>query len=196
MYLLVAMIALTQVSDFEAATVRIQTGSFCCSGTIIAYDAPGEDELYVLTCAHEFRDVPANAQIKIYSPHQKFHTLGKLIWIDHPLDVAIISFRSTRQLTGVKVAEKRELQIGERVTAVGFPNAIYRTVKRPTTVKSTHRYFNRRRVYETTTYYPSQQGMSGGPLVDMNGELVGILSASNNEETWFVSLTSIYKAIK
>lgn len=192
---LIVMVALTQTPDFEVATVRVSSGSFSGSGTIIAFDAPAEDELYVLTCAHLFRGTSTKS-VFVFSPHQKFHVSAKLVWIDHALDVAVVTFKATRQITGIRVAEKNDLQVGERVTSVGYPNGIWRTVKNPTVVRSTHRYYNKKRIYETTTHRSSQQGMSGGPLVDMNGELVGICSSANGEESWFVSLQSIYQAIK
>jgi len=102
---------------------------------------------------------------------------GKLIGIDDETDVAVIKIESPQNLPTVTLGDSNAAQVGDWVLAVGSPFGLDQTVtagiiskkERETPYFSTFQRF-------LQTDAAINRGNSGGPLVNMRGEVIGINS--------------------
>lgn len=113
--------------------------------------------------------------------------------VDATNDVGLLHIDATG-LPALKLAEEDEIEIGESVFAVGFPalrDSVTDPSMRPTFKSGSISDTGATReqgdvpIYETSA--PMGQGMSGGPTVNAEGEVVGINSYGtnlNNDFNW------------
>jgi serine protease Do/serine protease DegQ len=102
---------------------------------------------------------------------------AKRVGADTDFDLAVIKVEA-EDLTSIPFADSRELQIGDFVLAIGFPTGMGQTVSSGI-VGGLHRNNVGIEQYENfiqtdAAIYP---GSSGGALVNLEGDLVGICSA-------------------
>jgi serine protease Do/serine protease DegQ len=102
---------------------------------------------------------------------------AKRVGADPDFDLAVIKVEA-EDLTSIPFADSRELQIGDFVLAIGFPTGMGQTVSSGI-VGGLHRNNVGIEQYENfiqtdAAIYP---GSSGGALVNLEGDLVGICSA-------------------
>ncbi len=109
---------------------------------------------------------------------------AKRVGADPDFDLAVIKVEA-ENLTSIPFADSRELQIGDFVLAIGFPTGMGQTVTSGI-VGGLHRNNVGIEQYENfiqtdAAIYP---GSSGGALINLEGDLVGIITAfvgtSNN----------------
>jgi serine protease Do len=102
---------------------------------------------------------------------------GKVVGMDEETDVAVIKVNATRELPTVKLGDSTSAQVGDWVLAIGSPFGLDQTVTAGIISK----------LQRETPYFTSFQqflqtdaainrGNSGGPLVNMRGEVIGINS--------------------
>lgn len=138
------------------------------SGFIISKDG------YILTNNHVVEN--ADKITVITSDEQEFE--GELIGADPQSDVALIKVNADKDLPVLPLGDSDELEVGEWVIAIGNPFGLSQTVT--VGVVSAK---GRNRVglndYENfiQTDAAINPGNSGGPLLNGNGEVVGINSA-------------------
>ncbi|HYP00385.1 MAG TPA: Do family serine endopeptidase [Pyrinomonadaceae bacterium] len=102
---------------------------------------------------------------------------GRVVGADDETDLAVVKVETTRELPTVKLGNSDEAQVGDWVLAVGSPFGLDQTVtagiistrERTTPVSS-----NFQRFLQTDAAI--NRGNSGGPLVNMRGEVIGINS--------------------
>lgn len=128
---------------------------------------------YILTNEHV---IQGSARINVYlQSGQKFP--AKVIGIDDETDVAVIKIEAGRDLPTVTLGDSDATQVGDWVLAIGSPFGLDQTVTAGIISKKER---------ETPYFTPFQRflqtdaainrGNSGGPLVNMRGEVIGINS--------------------
>ena len=133
------------------------------SGFIISADG------YVMTNAH----VVEGADDITVTLTDKREFKGKVIGVDRRTDVALVKIEASG-LPNVKVGDPNRLRVGEWVVAIGSPFGLENTVTAGIVSAKAR---------ETGEFLPFIQtdvavnpGNSGGPLLNMRGEVVGINS--------------------
>jgi len=102
---------------------------------------------------------------------------GRVVGEDDETDLAVVKVETARDLPTVKLGNSDEAQVGDWVLAVGSPFGLDQTVtagiistrERTTPVSSSFQRF-------LQTDAAINRGNSGGPLVNMRGEVIGINS--------------------
>ena len=130
-------------------------------------------EGYIVTNAHVVEDAQKISAQTIYGDEYT----AKLIGLDKKTDVALIKAEHPLGLEPVHFADSDTVRVGQSVFAIGNPYGLGNSVssgiisaKERDIEKSTYDNF-------LQTDAAINQGNSGGPLFDMNGEVVGINTA-------------------
>ena len=104
--------------------------------------------------------------------------LGNIVGVDEETDVAVVKVNAGRDLPTVKLGDSDGVQVGDWVLAIGSPFGLDQTVTAG--IISTK---ERSDPYHFTSFQQFLQtdaainrGNSGGPLVNMRGEVIGINS--------------------
>ncbi len=102
---------------------------------------------------------------------------GRVIGIDEETDVAVIKIDSPQDLPTVTLGDSNAAQVGDWVLAIGSPFGLDQTVTAGIISKKereTPFFTNFQRFLQTDAAI--NRGNSGGPLVNMRGEVIGINS--------------------
>jgi tetratricopeptide (TPR) repeat protein/S1-C subfamily serine protease len=166
----------TAKSVAAKVTVRIRIGDGGGSGVLIGKKG---NKYLILTNAHVVR---APASITIQTPDGKTHTATRVKDIQTgKFDVALLEFTSPRayQLAGLKNFGSSEVVLdeGREVFAAGFPynsNAL-KVVEGEVKQLPQEAFINGTQIGYVTKRN-LEQGMSGGPILDSSGNLIGINS--------------------
>src|SRR6266446_890379 len=137
------------------------------SGFIV--DAKG----YILTNEHV---VQGATRITVgLQSGEKF--LGEVVGIDEETDVAVIKIKAGHDLPTVKLGDSSSAQVGDWVLAIGSPFGLDQTVTAGiiSTKDRQSPAFNTFQQFIQTDA-AINRGNSGGPLVNMRGEVIGINS--------------------
>jgi serine protease Do len=136
---------------------------------------------YIITNRHV---VAGASKIKVNLGESEEY-LAKVIATDELSDLAVIKIEGKNDFPFAKVGDSKAMKIGDWVLAIGSPFGLEHTVTAGI-ISATGRMFADRLL--DPTYAPMlfndylqtdasiNQGNSGGPLVNMNGEVVGINS--------------------
>lgn len=148
---------------------KVEVKSYLGSGVIISTDG------YILSCGHLFEGVPDIIKITYMDSYFMNRTVSaKLIAVDHENDLSllkvIVKNPKTLDMQAAKFA--KEMQVGEEVIAIGNPYGFMFTVTNGIISGVGRTVGNRKRMLQTTALIAP--GNSGGPLFDMNGNIVGI----------------------
>ncbi len=100
---------------------------------------------------------------------------AKVLGADAKTDVAVIKIDATG-LPTVKIGDTRKLRVGEWVAAIGSPFGLEHTVTAGIVSAKSRNLPDERLVPFIQTDVAVNPGNSGGPLFNMNGEVVGINS--------------------
>ncbi|MBF0477886.1 MAG: trypsin-like peptidase domain-containing protein [Candidatus Omnitrophica bacterium] len=132
---------------------------------------------YVLTNYHVTQDATDIVVTVFGPPSQDYH--ADIVASDPANDLALIKIKAAGTFPEAKIGDSSFTQIGDYVIAVGSPFGIEQTVTsgiisgiRKSIVIEGVRYQN---LFQTDT--PINRGSSGGPLVNLRGEVIGINSA-------------------
>jgi serine protease Do len=128
---------------------------------------------YVLTNAHVVADA-SRITVRLQNGEEY---LAKIVGTDEETDLAVLKLESAKDLPTVRLGDSDASQVGDWVLAVGSPFGLAQTVtagiisqtKRETPLQSPFRKF-------IQTDAAINRGNSGGPLVNMRGEVIGINS--------------------
>ena len=101
---------------------------------------------------------------------------GKVIGKDPGTDLALVKIEA-RGLTTLKLADPAKLRVGQYVVAVGSPLGLQQTVTTGILSAINRDIALNARVGFLQTDAPINQGNSGGPLLNLRGEVVGVNSA-------------------
>lgn len=146
------------------------------SGTIIDSDGT------ILTCAHvvvDFQGLRASSKGNIEVTMQDGRTFeGTVLNADLHSDIAIVKIKTKSPLPVAKLGSSNELRPGDWVIAMGCPLSLQNTVTAGIVScvdrKSSDLGLGGMRREYLQTDCPINVGNSGGPLVNMDGEVVGV----------------------
>lgn len=128
---------------------------------------------YILTNHHVIEDA-ARITVGLQSG-EKYR--GTVIGVDSETDVAVIKIEATKDLPTVTLGDSNAAQVGDWVLAMGSPFGLDQTVTAGIISKKEREspYFN---VFQRflQTDAAINRGNSGGPLVNMRGEVIGMNS--------------------
>jgi serine protease Do len=102
---------------------------------------------------------------------------GTVVGEDELTDLAVIKVNTTRELPSVRLGNSDEVQVGDWVLAIGSPFGLDQTVTAgiiSTRERQTPSSSNFQRFLQTDAAI--NRGNSGGPLVNMRGEVIGVNS--------------------
>ncbi len=127
---------------------------------------------YILTNAH----VVDEAETVIVTLGDGHHYTAKVIGLDKASDVGLLQIKA-KGLTAITFGNSNNLQVGDRVAAIGNPFGLSQTVTsgivsalgRTTGIENYENFIQ--------TDAPINPGNSGGALIDMQGQMVGINTA-------------------
>jgi serine protease Do len=131
-----------------------------------------EKEGLILTNAHVIED-SARILVKLQNGEEY---LAQIIGADEETDIAILKINAGKDLPMVKLGDSEKTQIGDWVLAIGSPFGLAQTVtagiisqtQRETPFSAFQKFIQ--------TDAAINRGNSGGPLVNMNGEVIGVNS--------------------
>jgi tetratricopeptide (TPR) repeat protein/S1-C subfamily serine protease len=160
-------------------TVRVDVGDRRGSGTIIAKRG---NRYTILTNAHVTNK---SNTYRITTPDGKTHPAQcaqplkqGTCHVEKNHDLALLEFTATDRYTAAEWGDSRNLKPGETIYSAGFP------------FEQTELKINRGQIklqtskplqggYQIGYDLPTVQGMSGGSLIDTNGQLIGIIGLSS-----------------
>ncbi|PIN86358.1 hypothetical protein COV19_05170 [Candidatus Woesearchaeota archaeon CG10_big_fil_rev_8_21_14_0_10_44_13] len=150
------------VKDVVKSVVTIKTNKGQGSGFIV------DQEGYIVTNYHVISGV-TNAGVFTYDG-----TLYpiKLVAYDTILDIAILRMITDRSFEVLSLGDSRDVNTGERVIAVGNPAGFEFSVTEGIVSSAEREGING--VTYIQTDVPINPGNSGGPLVDANGDVIGV----------------------
>ncbi|HSK71529.1 MAG TPA: trypsin-like peptidase domain-containing protein [Pyrinomonadaceae bacterium] len=128
---------------------------------------------YILTNYHVVED-SSRITVRLHSG-EEFQ--AKIIGMDEETDLAVLKIDTGRDLPFVKLADSSRAQVGDWVLAIGSPFGLAQTVTAGIISQT-----NRETPYATPfqkfiqTDAAINRGNSGGPLVNMDGEVIGVNS--------------------
>ena len=102
---------------------------------------------------------------------------GEIVGEDEETDLAVVKVNTTRDLPSVKIGNSDDVQVGDWVLAIGSPFGLEQTVTAgiiSTRERQTPTSSNFQRFLQTDAAI--NRGNSGGPLVNMRGEVIGVNS--------------------
>lgn len=104
---------------------------------------------------------------------------AKLVGADELSDIALIQLEKPKNLTEIKMADSDKLRVGDYTVAIGNPFGLGQTVTSGIVSALGRSTGSDRESYENyiQTDAAVNQGNSGGPLLNLNGELIGINTA-------------------
>ena len=151
------------------------------SGVVFKEDG---DRAYVLTCFHIFRDGWGKGKAVVYVGTRSFQ--GRIINYNIKYDLVVILIANPK--TKVIPIATRDLRNGEILTASGFvKGSCYREIKGRLVKLTPDNLVCDNRIYE---------GMSGGPLIDVNGYVVGVCWGTDNKNHYCAPLSKIRLFLK
>lgn len=144
---------------------------FAGIGSGVIVDA---DKGYILTNAHVVKD----AQAITVTLNDGRHFRAKTIGYDIPSDVALIEIKA-KHLTAITFSDSDKLKVGDFVAAIGNPFGLQHTVTSGviSALERTHLGIEGHENFIQTDASVNP-GNSGGALVNLQGELVGINTAA------------------
>ena len=156
------------MANFGKAVVKISTGTAMGSGFII--DVEG----HILTNFHVVQGATA-ISAEMIEGNQSFSV--QVVKVDPIKDMALLKINNANVLSTVVLGDSDILSVGERVVAIGNPQGLENTISDG--LVSGIRESEGIRLIQTSV--PVTHGSSGGPLFNMQGEVVGIITAGIEE---------------
>lgn len=128
---------------------------------------------YVLTNHHVVEDA-SRITVRLQSGEE---FSAKVVGIDEETDLAVLKINAGRDLAFVKLGDSDAAQVGDWVLAIGSPFGLAQSVTAGI-VSQTRRETPYASVFQKfiQTDAAINRGNSGGPLVNMNGDVIGINS--------------------
>jgi serine protease Do len=154
-------------SDSDTGNMRERSSNSLGSGFVI--DPSG----IIITNYHVISD--SNEVTVIFTDGTKLH--AKVIGKDSKVDVAVLKVKSDHPLKAVKFGDSDKMRVGDWVMAVGNPFGLGGTVTAGI-VSARHRDIESGPYDDyIQTDASINKGNSGGPLFNMDGEVIGINTA-------------------
>lgn len=143
--------------------ITFENGNVCSTATGAIID----DGKKVLTCSHCCNN---SLSTGIYDKNRGKPCRGEIIFDDQTNDIAIIGF-SFIVGNPLKIVKSDSIEIGNEVFTVGFP---YKFKSEKTLTVGNVAAFEDGLIKINTSV---NNGNSGGPLLNMNGEIIGVVNS-------------------
>ena len=131
-----------------------------------------DGEGYILTNAH----VVADADEIMISLKNGDEYMAEIIGIDRRTDIALLKIEPRGDLPVVRIGDSDSIQVGEWVIAIGSPYGLDQTVTAGIISALGRRLPSEQYVPFIQTDAAVNPGNSGGPLMDLQGRVIGINS--------------------
>lgn len=191
--IILGIIVLSFINSFPAAALAFdfdvvsESVFIVVSGDVNGYEVSlgsgfAIDDSHIITNAHVITD-KKNIAIGCYSETAENNIgdihLVELVAINKDIDIAVLKIIETT-LTPLKIADADTVKVGDDVYAIGAPEGLAYTLTKGT-VSSKLRKIAGVDYIQTDTAI--NQGNSGGPLLNSNGEVIGVntLKSSTSE---------------
>ena len=137
----------------------------------------GEKQLYVLTAAH----VVANASKIRVSFKDGTELVATNARIDKTADVALIKLeRAVTNIPSARMGDSEKVRIGDDIFVIGSPLGLEHSVSKGI-ISGKHKELNETNPAPAMEFFQTDasinKGNSGGPMFNMDGEVVGIVSS-------------------
>lgn len=135
---------------------------------------------YILTNAHVVQNA-VDIQVLLSEGKKGYH--AKIIGMDRLTDTALLKIEPDRELTVLPLGDSDRLRMGEMVLAIGNPLGLRHTVTSGliSAKERVSTQMNDQYAYFIQTDSAINPGSSGGPLINLYGEVVGINTAIVSE---------------
>lgn len=129
---------------------------------------------YIVTNAHVIEDA-ARITVRLDSGEE---FIAKVVGTDEPTDIAILKINAPRDLPFVKFGDSDKSEVGDWVLAIGSPFGLTKTVTAGIISQKQRETPNSPGVFRRfiQTDAAINRGNSGGPLVNLDGEVIGVNS--------------------
>jgi len=159
--------------DYGDAVVTITTYSAAEDAVGLGSGFVVDPSGVIVTCYHVISEAyPAVIKLLNGASFQEISVLG----CDSARDVAVIKVKG-RNLPSVKLASSDDIEVGERVVAIGNPRGLENTISDG--LLSGIREMDGYNLLQISA--PISPGSSGGPVFNSSGRVVGIASATLKE---------------
>ncbi|RLD16624.1 MAG: hypothetical protein DRI36_05415 [Caldiserica bacterium] len=157
--------------DFPRRKRRFKTEA-TGSGFIISEDG------YVLTNEHVIRGAQ-EIKVTLREGGKDKSYDAEIVGKDHETDVAVIKIKAKRKFPYLELGDSDKIQVGDWVVAIGSPFGLEQTVTCGIISAIRQKVVIEDKVFENMiqTDAAINRGNSGGPLVDLNGKVIGINTA-------------------
>lgn len=128
---------------------------------------------YILTNQHVVEDA-SRITVRLQSGEE---FIAQVVGSDEETDVAVLKIDAGRELPSIKLADSEKVRVGDWVLAIGSPFGLAQTVTAGI-ISQTQRETPYASVFQKfiQTDAAINRGNSGGPLVNMDGDVIGINS--------------------
>lgn len=168
---------------FDPFTHSHKTVEVSGSGVLISSDGN------ILTCAHLF-NLPfkrkAASTIEMYSG---VTVAGEVVAISERFDLALVKASALENVAFIPLADPRELRVGQEVIAIGSPLGLDFTVTHGIISALYREIHGKYNVTQSDVFM--NPGNSGGPVINLRGELVGINSFILTNNPLFPTFTGL-----
>lgn len=169
----------------QPITVRLVGENIAGSGVIISQAG---NDYFVLTCAHVIDSNQEAKFIVLTSDGKEYAAQGDTRFNFRNIDLAVVKFSTDNQYPVAVIRTNFNLSLGEQVYVTGFPNYQQKAVNLVPTVDLGIKAYNftkgkvihvlnlaLEKGYKIGMSNEIEVGMSGGPVLNQDGELVGII---------------------
>jgi len=163
-------------------------------GTGFFYDRRG----YILTNEHVLHGAD---EVYVRFCQGKDREPAKVIWASHELDLAVLHVNPPKTMEVLPLGHTDRVRVGEWVVAIGCPLGLDHTAT-VGIVSATERYLaigERRYERLLQTDAAINRGNSGGPLINMRGQVIGVntaVSASSQGIGFAIPIDTVREALK
>jgi serine protease Do len=171
------------VASVEPGVVRIQTTSGSGSGFIYR-SSLSTQEAWILTNQH----VVGNQSQVTVTVRNNINYLGQVLGIDSVRDLAVKIICCSTDFQIVELGNSASAIKGSTVIAIGYPLGVTDSARVTSGIISATYFDSSFDRYVVQTDAALNPGNSGGPLFNMNGEVVGINTSVRRESFGGVSV--------
>ena len=157
----------------QTITVRIE-GAAQGSGVLVKRD---DNRYTVLTAWHVVEGQRPGEELDIYTPDGKRHKVeqGSIKRLGE-VDMAVLSFSSLNSYESARIGDAKTVQPGDQVMVAGFPlnNGGKLIMTSGPVAMATYAEIDAGQGYHLAYGSATEAGMSGGPVLKLNGSIIGI----------------------
>ena len=156
----------------RASVVEIRT--YLVSGTGFVYRVDSNGKAWILTNEHVIRGA-RTATVRLSTGGTR---TGTVLGQDEIRDLAVLTICCDRSWKALPTLSTNTVQLGSDVVALGFPSFRVGSALSVTTgVVSSYGFQDKRRAWVIQTDAALNPGNSGGPLLNEQGQVIGVISS-------------------